>query len=474
MYKTIRLLLSVLLLSMTTAAHAQSARTGPTNEELQRAAARFAQSDWKGVLEAYSAIAQQYPQHALSRFRIGVAQVGLGRFAEGEANIRRGEALGMPPGPSAYRLAQAMAEQKMDDSAIVSLIRAARGGLSIPRATLEADPHFARVIAHPRWSEAMDSVGAVAQPCKYDRRFRELDFWVGDWDVRATGSPPVGPAARNTVTIEDDGCVVTEHWVAPGGSIGQSFNLFDRSVGQWRQTWVDNSGGQHDYRGGLKDGNMVYAGDTPAPGGALGRIPTRLTFFHISADSVRQFSETSPDSGRTWAVAYDLIYVRRREAKEDAAASGVATAAPTTMPTTSPGSAAGLTSSDRAAILALDSLLVRAWLADDTSAVLGLFSPAAVLLPPASTPVEGLAAIRAFWWPVDGSHTRIGSFRRTIAEVQGTRGMAWVRGTASLRWTYTKNGATKTQSSRSTDVMLYTTDAAGRRRIARHMWSALP
>jgi hypothetical protein len=52
-----------------------------------------------------------------------------------------------------------------------------------------------------------------------------------------------------------------------------------------RQTWVDNIGGPHDYRGGIKDGNMVYVGDTPAPGWQRGRIPTRLTFFHVSADS---------------------------------------------------------------------------------------------------------------------------------------------------------------------------------------------
>ena len=120
-------------------------------------------------------------------------------------------------------------------------------------------------------------------------------------------TPPVGPPARNTITLEDNGCVVMEHWTAPSGSEGQSFNLFDRSIGKWRQTWVDNLGGQHDYRGGLVNGNMVLLGE-----GRPGRIPTRLTLFHISRDSVRQFSETSPDSGRTWVPAYDLMYVRRK------------------------------------------------------------------------------------------------------------------------------------------------------------------
>ena len=69
----------------------------------------------------------------------------------------------------------------------------------------------------------------------------------------------------------------------------------------------------HDYRGELKDGNMVFIGDTPAPNGQLGRVPTKLTFFHIAKDSVRQYSETSSDSGRTWQAAYDLMYVRRKQ-----------------------------------------------------------------------------------------------------------------------------------------------------------------
>ena len=164
----------------------------------------------------------------------------------------------------------------------------------------------------PSGSLAQSATQKLPQPCKEDARFREFDFWVGDWDVRPTGAPAVGPASRNLVTIEENGCVVMEHWTGRGGSTGQSFNIFDRSIGKWRQTWVDNIGGQHDYRGNIANGNMVFVGDTPVPNGALGRIPTRLTFFHISADSVRQFSEQSLDGGKTWQTAYDLMYVRRK------------------------------------------------------------------------------------------------------------------------------------------------------------------
>lgn len=297
--------LVTILTIVSTAARGQSA------PELQRAATVFANGDWPAARTAYAAIATAHPQHALSRFRLGVARMELGDFEAAERDLRQGETLGVGAPQAAYRLAQLFAVRGNADSAFAELKRAADAGLPQPPHALDADVHFRTLKSDPRWSTMLDVFDAVVLPCKHDPHFREFDFWVGDWDVRPTGQPVVGPAARNTVTLDDNDCVITEHWSAPSGSMGQSFNIYDRSYGVWRQTWVDNVGGQHDYRGHLIDGNMVFVGDTPAPNGRLGRIPTRLTFFKIAKDTVRQFSETSSDSGKTWQASYDLTYVRR-------------------------------------------------------------------------------------------------------------------------------------------------------------------
>ena len=66
-----------------------------------------------------------------------------------------------------------------------------------------------------------------------------------------------------------------------------------------------------------------------------------------------------------------------------------------------------LTEQDRAEIRALDARFVRGWLDDDEGAVLSVYAPDAILFPPGTTPLDGLVAIRAFWWPTDGSRTRI-------------------------------------------------------------------
>lgn len=138
----------------------------------------------------------------------------------------------------------------------------------------------------------------------------------------------------------------------------------------------------------------------------------------------------------------------------------------------------GLTSEDQAAIRALDSTFVQGWLRDDTTAVLSVFRADAVLLPPGSPAVSGLAGIRSFWWPTDGTHTRITSFDRRIIEIEGTKRLAYIRGTAALGWTVrrdsTKDGNAVSQSSRSADLILVAPDSAGRWRVVRQMWNTLP
>ena len=198
---------------------------------------------------------------------------------------------------------------------------------------------------------------------------------------------------------------------------------------------------------------MSFVGDVPAPNGQLGRIPVRLTFFNLGKDSVRQFSEVSADSGKTWTTNYDLTYVRRpRES----------------------GSTDTLTAASRAEILRLDSTFVYAWLRDDTAAVLGVFAADAVLQPPGAPPVTGLAAIKAYWWPTDGSTTRITSFDHQVVDVIGSSTVAVVRGASTLRWRYTKDGKTSEQTGRSADVRVYSADPSGTWRVTRQIWVTLP
>jgi len=64
--------------------------------------------------------------------------------------------------------------------------------------------------------------------------------------------------------------------------------------------------------GALTGGNMVYEGTIPPTPGQSGMQKTRMTFFNLGPDKVRQLVERSSDDGKTWQVSYDFIYTRSR------------------------------------------------------------------------------------------------------------------------------------------------------------------
>jgi ketosteroid isomerase-like protein len=138
----------------------------------------------------------------------------------------------------------------------------------------------------------------------------------------------------------------------------------------------------------------------------------------------------------------------------------------------SPGRAA-LSAADLGAVRALDSAYVAAWLRDDTAGVMRTLAPDAVLMPVGRHPLTTPDEIRAFWWPSDGSHTRILGFQRTIDEIDGKGDVVWVRGRDTLSFNYDK------ASTHSSLRILSMTFAIVRRqpdsswRISRMMWGTL-
>jgi len=133
----------------------------------------------------------------------------------------------------------------------------------------------------------------------------------------------------------------------------------------------------------------------------------------------------------------------------------------------------GLRSDDRAAIRQLDSVYVAAWLEDDSAAVLSTLAPDAVLMPAGQRPLADREAIRDFWWPNDGSRTRITSYTSVIDEIAGDRSLAYFRSTGELSFTYTKDSVSSEVTSRNMTLTIVTRAKDGRWHIARRMWGPL-
>ena len=138
---------------------------------------------------------------------------------------------------------------------------------------------------------------------------RQFDFWVGEWDVFPTGSS--AQVATSRIEKLYGGCAVRENWMPKSRQDGGSLNGYDARDRVWRQTWLDSSGAQVVFTGGVKGAAMVLTGmwrDANGPGkDAL----TRMTYSRSNDGSVRQLGEQSADAGKTWQPSFDFIYKPR-------------------------------------------------------------------------------------------------------------------------------------------------------------------
>lgn len=148
-------------------------------------------------------------------------------------------------------------------------------------------------------------------PCKTQPEYRQFDFWVGEWDVQ---NPQGQQAGTNSIQLILGDCVVFENWTGARGGAGKSFNIYNAAKGKWQQTWVDSSGNVLELFGEYKEGRMSLVGEKKGADGRL--ILSRLTWTRLPSDRVRQLWEQSNDGGKTWTVAFDGTYVRRKTAAE--------------------------------------------------------------------------------------------------------------------------------------------------------------
>jgi hypothetical protein len=116
-------------------------------------------------------------------------------------------------------------------------------------------------------------------------RYRDFDFWLGDWNVVGPTGAPTG--GTNRIVRDLDGCAVLENWTAANGSRGRSLNAYDRGDGQWHQMWVAPNGFSPLRIAGVKeDGVLEMSGVRVSPFGFS--VVDTIRWQAISADIVNQ------------------------------------------------------------------------------------------------------------------------------------------------------------------------------------------
>jgi len=135
--------------------------------------------------------------------------------------------------------------------------------------------------------------------------YRQLDFWVGDWDTFEADASSPASEARNHVSLILDDCVIYEIYADTGGMTGESFSIYDSARKLWHQTWVTTRGHLLVLEGRMQGGRMVLLGDEPD---ADGRPAQQRVSWWPMHGGVRELGESSHDGGKSWTTDFDIVF----------------------------------------------------------------------------------------------------------------------------------------------------------------------
>ena len=157
------------------------------------------------------------------------------------------------------------------------------------------------------------ATAAVATPthpnCTAAAEYHQLDFWIGDWDTFETDAPNGPSEARARVDATAQGCAIHELYEQSDGLIGDSILSYDPVRKGWQQTWVTNRGAIMVIVGNFKDGALVLEGEVHLKDGTA--VTQRIT-WKVQDNGVREFAVVSKDKGKTWAPAFDVLFLKHK------------------------------------------------------------------------------------------------------------------------------------------------------------------
>ena len=140
--------------------------------------------------------------------------------------------------------------------------------------------------------------------------YRQMDFWLGDWDAYDAGDAATA-IARTHVDLIAAGCAVHELYEQTDGLIGDSILSFDAARQRWQQTWVTNRGSLMLITGRFRNGAVTLEGETHTGDGKT--VLQRIT-WKAEGSVVRETAVMSRDGGKSWAPAFDVLFRKHSKA----------------------------------------------------------------------------------------------------------------------------------------------------------------
>ena len=294
--------LTITLLSFLNAS-AQQTQPSPA----MGAANALAQSGkWTEAAAAYETLLKSEPQNANAWYQLGSARYQLKQYKESAAAFEENVELANN-GFAMYNLACIYALMGDKPKAIEWLAKSADNPTMIKPAINFADADLASVKDNPAFKAIEEKVDRAVHPCLYSDEAKQFDFFIGEWNA----FNPQGRSVGSTVIqLIANGCGVLENWRDAFGNEGKSINFYDAADHKWHQYWMGSNGLPLRYSGVYRDGAIRYDGEPSVTNGV--KTISRLTFFKLDENTVRQLAENSTDDGKTWQVGYDFKYLRKK------------------------------------------------------------------------------------------------------------------------------------------------------------------
>lgn len=284
-------LIAVLLLAVS--AFAQQSTLDQANDA-------FSKQDFQRAATLFQQAASADPKSGAAWEGLGMASLKSGKFDEAEQAFNRAVELKWRPYLNRLNIARVAAKQGNSAKAfqiLNDLVSSGRASQLLPYLQV---PEFDSI----RQSAEFQKVKQGLMPCTAPE-YRQFDFWAGEWEVQNPRGQTVG---SSSVTVEQDGCLLVEHWKSGlGFETGTSFNYFSNRDRKWHQLYVANNNGtaHPEMRGDLTGGHMVLLTDV------VDGTQARWTWYEVSPGKVRQMAEQSSDGGKTWQITWDSIYVKK-------------------------------------------------------------------------------------------------------------------------------------------------------------------
>jgi uncharacterized protein (TIGR02246 family) len=142
---------------------------------------------------------------------------------------------------------------------------------------------------------------------------------------------------------------------------------------------------------------------------------------------------------------------------------------------TSPAHPSGLSATDVDAIRRTCEGFRDAWLRNDAAGVMRLLTADVVIMPHHGVrPREGAQAVRAFWWPKGATPATVTRFEHEHDEIGGDGSFAFVRGRATIEYTWAPAQELRLFRNVGTTLTLLRRVESGEWLISHRMWDDPP